>query len=569
MHPLSNPGPASTAAGFDAFLTSISGQGRRRSESSDGSTGSSSFREHCSSSSSDSGDDAQHGLSTYSSSVVDSVVTSDALASWRLSRVLNLGKTQRLVKSHVAQLRNPDREGHKAIAAALLSISEGDRGRHEVIHQLTKGSKHLQSTLHCLYGLADAEASESTDYRSLQSTTMSARLLNMVLGSCKTAKIQEAVSAYLLTSTVCDGAAGIQYILEGWPHILRGIPFVESVLCGYADRLLGIAYDVQGKTSFSHAMRLLESMLRKGMLRANQLRPTTLESIESLLTPPRPTTKARDKSTMTAVRPRGSVSAGLHLIRAMDTPHPNILNSRVMESLIRLTNSHPEWQIRRLAFSTLAQLLPHRPVTLQQAELIDLVIDVLLWNTEWQHSRSSRKWAKSQDVPVIVPHDDAYAMLCLLPSPFLIPVLRSHFKSCKSPRKQAEPLLVLVVEHTKLADPYWPEMLATFIQAGVIDFLLRIALLPLPNELGHRDYRVIQNAKRDALIAVVRIFEQIMAKDVSCVGAEVMSGLEQLSKDEAQPLAVQWQANEALQQWERNIGTLTPWTRTSPTDLPS
>lgn len=110
-------------------------------------------------------------------------------------------------------------------------------------------------------------------------------------------------------------------------------------------------------------------------------------------------------------------------------------------------------------------------------------------------------------------------------------------------------LIALIVDHSVAQDQHWPMMLSVLVQAGVVKYLRRIADLPLPPE-QERPYRTIHNAKRDALIGVVRVFEQMQAKDIRYIGKDILDTLERLRADQSQPLTVQWQANEALKTWD-------------------
>lgn len=153
-------------------------------------------------------------------------------------------------------------------------------------------------------------------------------------------------------------------------------------------------------------------------------------------------------------------------------------------------------------------------------------------------------------MPAIIPHDDAYDIISISPSTILIRMFRQQFESAGSSHSIMEALMALIVDHSVEPDVGWPAVLSVLIQAGVVDYLQRIAILPLPDE-RHATYRVVQDAKREALIGIVRCFEQMLAMDIGCIGPDVQSTLIALRKDESQPLSVQWQANHALETWDR------------------
>ncbi|KAG8991238.1 hypothetical protein FRB94_012670 [Tulasnella sp. JGI-2019a] len=99
----------SEEAGIDLMFSRSSSRMGRRSESSDGSSASSSFREYSSSSSSSSGsggdDERKQNLDL---NPPTNLAASSSTASRMVKQVLNIGKTQRLVRRHVAELGNLD-----------------------------------------------------------------------------------------------------------------------------------------------------------------------------------------------------------------------------------------------------------------------------------------------------------------------------------------------------------------------------------------------------------------------------------------------------------------------------
>lgn len=93
-------------------------------------------------------------------------------------------------------------------------------------------------------------------------------------------------------------------------------------------------------------------------------------------------------------------------------------------------------------------------------------------------------------------------------------------------------------------------MLSALVQAGAINYLRRIAALRLPEE-ADRSYRSKHAAKRDALISIMRVFEQMQVKEIACVGRDVFDTLENLKADDTQPMMVQALASKALETWDR------------------
>ncbi|KAG9024278.1 hypothetical protein FRB95_011722 [Tulasnella sp. JGI-2019a] len=533
------PDVAAQEAKIDAVFSRSSSGRRRRSESSDGSSASSSFREYSSSpssgssSGSGSGGDGERKQDLYP----NPSPTSSSAASQMVKQVLNIGKTQRLVRLYVAELGNLHPGAQITAASALLWISKkNDRGRQEVARRLTKGKKNLQSTLKHLFRLADDEAYSSPHYCRLRQTATSAQLIDIVISefiyAFNTAKLVASMNIYLQDLTVLDGAAGVQYSLERWRYLFQAIPNVEVVLRVYAERVLVDAPHVA--TSPALAMRLLELMLQGHTIYAKDLSDAALDRIAATLGP----------------SVSHSTPASLHLIRAMDSTPRRILSSEVIDSLMSILTNDSDQLTKRLAFSTLAKLLPDEAI--REERVIDLAIDVLLWNTNWQHYSSAQKkelWDDSTNIP----HDDAYRIISHIPALNMIPSLKSRFQSNQLALR-SEPLLALVVEHSITPDPLWPRTLSSLIQAGIVNFLIRVAQQSLPDDLGHREYRVIHGAKRDALITVVRIFEQIMAKDLHYIGADVPSSLRIIADDTKLPWSVQWQAKTALKWWNRLCG---------------
>lgn len=165
------------------------------------------------------------------------------------------------------------------------------------------------------------------------------------------------------------------------------------------------------------------------------------------------------------------------------------------------------------------------------------------------------EYQKSWDVPAIIPHDDAYPILSLFPPEELVPFIRPFLTSDTGGRL-VEPLMALIVDHSRAHsigdDHQWPKMLSMLVQAEVIDYLIQVAAIPLP-DLSCRDYTLVQDQKRDAATGIFRCFEQIQARDLSCVGVDIFKTLESLKTDKTQPLPVQWQAKNSLEVWDRFV----------------
>lgn len=473
-----------------------------------------------------------------------------------MQALMNLGKTQREVRRQLAVLQCPipkdrhdvpdvaGRLGWKVearnAATCLLRISRSSRGKEEVMRRLTKGAQNRLRTLKSLMSLADLEATASCP---LSKASQSARLLTILLESLK---MQRALDVFLKDEAVNDGAAGVRFVLKTSTWIAQAVPGLATVLLNYVERVLS--------KEPQHAIRLLELMVRTKFSDLNQINPVTLELVKKSLS-------ADSLHTSPAV---------LHLIRAATTaPPPGFVNNDVVSAVSRLIyNEGVGPKSRCIAFATMPVLWRHYPPIRLDTEVIRLCVEVLLWKTSWQHainkddtvrtqlrltcgavvltSASQKEW----DVPVIIPHDDAYTIISLSPSSTLIPILRQKFQSAGSSYSIMEALMALIIDHSVEPDIYWPTMISVLIQSGVVDYLQQVAALPLPEEANAK-YRVVQDAKREALIGIVRCFEQMLAMDIGCIGPEVQMTLNTLRCDESQPLSVQWQANKAIETWDR------------------
>lgn len=153
-------------------------------------------------------------------------------------------------------------------------------------------------------------------------------------------------------------------------------------------------------------------------------------------------------------------------------------------------------------------------------------------------------------MPRFIPHDDAYAILSMTPTHTSIPALRVHLQEAASERSTGilEPIVALIVDHSRISDSYWPTLLSVLISAGVIDYFERIAALPLP-DLAHATFRKVQEAKRDALTGMMRCFEQVSAEDRKLIPERLLGVLRSLATDETQPMLTQRLAHVALLKW--------------------
>ncbi|KAG8995241.1 hypothetical protein FRB94_009316 [Tulasnella sp. JGI-2019a] len=190
--------------------------------------------------------------------------------------------------------------------------------------------------------------------------------------------------------------------------------------------------------------------------------------------------------------------------------------------------------------------------------LRQVVIDVLLWRTKWQHI-VTKTFARNWDIPIVIPHDDAYTILSYYPPPTFIPTLQSRLVAAGlgGSYEILEPVLALIVDHSAEPDPYWPTMLSSLIQAGVVDYFTTMAMLALP-DATHNLHRVVHKAKRDGVTGLLRCFEQMSVKDVKYVGWHVFNTLEHLVTGEAQSLSVQDLAKTTLKTWDDSMAGLRP-----------
>ncbi|KAG8980937.1 hypothetical protein FRB94_009318 [Tulasnella sp. JGI-2019a] len=545
--------------GDDSISSHLSSKSRRRrgSQSSDGSSASSSFRE-CFSSSSSGSDDGRDIWTLAISGQAAPVLPSPSL-SRRVTGALGLGKTQRKVRRLVDALlafgsRKPTesldsaRSAAQDAAVALVSLSTNPRNRAEVVRRLSKGAATRAQTLKALCALSDSIV--DTDVP-LQGSSIEAQLMNMVM---EVPKMGPTVAAYLADPSITVGAAGIRHLIKTMPPTMQQIPSFDNLLLLYVNRLALRQQRADASEDENHptwlSFRLLELLLRRRIIHVSQLKPGTLFMVNYSI----------------SLFPDNLTP--YHVIRSfVGAPPPGFRPDTMYLPLYGIVTTSPESyggtknnQTRCLAFSALALMLRDDYCSPKEdgGVLLRIIVDVLLWKTRWQHSipkRISRNW----DIPEVIPHDDAYAMLSLFSPSKFFPMFRNEFMDAISSgsSKILEPLMALIVDHSADPDAFWPTMLSALIQAGLVDYLMSMAVSLLPGQ-GDRLYRVVQEAKRDAVTGVLRCFEQISQADSGNIGWGVFDALEQLIRDQAQPLPVQDIAKIALRTWDQRMGGVRP-----------
>ncbi|KAG8956547.1 hypothetical protein FRC04_000025 [Tulasnella sp. 424] len=185
-------------------------------------------------------------------------------------------------------------------------------------------------------------------------------------------------------------------------------------------------------------------------------------------------------------------------------------------------------------------------------DILAIAVEVLLWRTKWQHGHEAT--SKSLDIAKFCPHDDAYRIITSSPAELVIPILS---KALKADDKSAllEPLLSLIVDHSRLKDKYWPFMLSILLHCGCLLLFYDILLPPVPPEKDFL-YRKTCRTKTDACIGLTRCFEQMRAKDVRTIPSNVGATLVKLANDEQLPLNLRGQAGGAFGALKENIPTL-------------
>ncbi|KAG8989914.1 hypothetical protein FRB94_013889 [Tulasnella sp. JGI-2019a] len=543
------PGPSYRARGS---------RRRRGSESSNGSSTSSTLQEYFSSSSSESGDD-DYGTQRSTTSGRATPVDRLPPLSRRIAGVLGLGKTQRKIRRLVCTLfasnsrgssRPSARSAAKDAAVAIWSLCGNPRHKAEIVRRLTKRTATRARTLEVLLAMADSVADTEVPLRRF---CIEARLLEMVV---EVPKMGQTVAAYLTDTSIARGAAGIRHLIKTMPSIIQQIPNLDVLLLSYVNRLALNWQGFCGVDVDHHSMwttlRLLELMLRRHIVCVSQLGPEIffmlnygISLFEDKLAP------YQVVRSFAAAPPSACRPDRLYL------PFYTIVTTS-----LSLQDHATNDKGHCLAFSALAVLLHKRYCSTNEVGgvMVWIMIDVLLWKTSWQHSvpkRCSRNW----DIPEVIPHDDAYAMLSFFSPSIYIPMLRFYFEEAISERsyKILEPLIALIVDHSPPAEPdaFWPTMLRALIQAGLLNYLIRMAVLELP-DLRDSLYRVVQGAKRDAVTGILRCFEQMPQTAPGHVVDDVFDTLRWLIEDEAQPMSVQHIARTALDTWNQNMNGIGP-----------
>ncbi|KAG9034416.1 hypothetical protein FS837_002202 [Tulasnella sp. UAMH 9824] len=188
----------------------------------------------------------------------------------------------------------------------------------------------------------------------------------------------------------------------------------------------------------------------------------------------------------------------------------------------------------------------------QLQDVLTICVDVLLWQTKWQHGHEAT--AKSLDIAKFCPHDDAYRIITLSPAELVIPILSKKFEAVDKPIALLEPLLSLIVDHSKLKDKYWPFMLSMLLHSGCLSVFHEILLQPFPSEKDPL-YRTTCRAKAEACIGLTRCVEQMRAKDVKLIPLAIAATLVKLANDETLPSNLLGRASDAFEALRENIVT--------------
>ncbi|KAG8881827.1 hypothetical protein FRB97_009092 [Tulasnella sp. 331] len=462
------------------------------------------------------------------------------------------GKTHREVKRLVdsllesSALPNARSVNRGSDVAGLLKLCAEPKGKSEVLRQFTKRTTTRFRTVTTLFALMDDEGEAGVPLK--KSSSITAQLLRLII---EVPKMGLAVGAYLDDNRAVCGAAGIRYLIKTFPVSIQAIPNLKPRLIDYVDRLstsLSVSdpkteiqeWSIEGhRRTVGHTLRLLELMLKTRVTRLSHLKPKTLQFImkncdvelapmavvRSFVGPASPTFPADVLFTILVDAVTSSISPG-------DTAR---------------------CQGRSLAFSALAVMHRYRQSRGENDTLLRIVIEV--WFLMLVPKPHQRIW----DITNVMPHDDAYTILSYYSPVSFVPILRFKFAAAIMADSYGilEPLIALIVDRMAEPDPYWPTMLSALIEAGLIDYLMRIANLSLPPQ-EHALFRVVQGAKRDAVTGVLRCFEQMSVRDVSHIKWRIFSLLKQLMDDEFQPLAVQDLAKAALDTWDKNMDGFRP-----------
>ncbi|KAG8913622.1 hypothetical protein FRC01_004454, partial [Tulasnella sp. 417] len=187
----------------------------------------------------------------------------------------------------------------------------------------------------------------------------------------------------------------------------------------------------------------------------------------------------------------------------------------------------------------------------QLEDILTICVDVLLWQTKWQHGHEDA--SKSLDIAKFCPHDDAYRVIILSPAELVIPILSRSLKAVDN-LALLEPLMSLIVDHSRLKDKYWPFMLSMLFHSGCLSVFHGILLRQFPEETDLA-YRTTCRAKTEACIGLTRCFEQMRAKDVQLVPSNIASTLTKLANNEKLPSTLRGRASDAFGTLRENVVT--------------
>lgn len=114
------------------------------------------------------------------------------------------------------------------------------------------------------------------------------------------------------------------------------------------------------------------------------------------------------------------------------------------------------------------------------------------------------------------------------------------------------------MDRTAELDARWSAFLSTLNQSGMIDYFTAVANVPLP-DLRHPNYRAIYEAKRDSIIGIRRVFEQMLLNDVPYVPWTTLDTLERLKTNPNDPYTLERLSADALGIWDRCGSEILPF----------
>ncbi|KIO23475.1 hypothetical protein M407DRAFT_27080 [Tulasnella calospora MUT 4182] len=183
------------------------------------------------------------------------------------------------------------------------------------------------------------------------------------------------------------------------------------------------------------------------------------------------------------------------------------------------------------------------------ADIVGVCVDVLLWKTEWQRGQADK--AKPIEIVKFNPLDDAYQIFSFSPPELAVAVISQAF-TVDERHTLVEPLLHLVVDHSKSQDGSWASVLSILIESGLFRFLQEILLEPFGPE-GDFYRRSAYRAKADVCICLTRCLEQMKTKDMKSVPADMGETLENLARNGDLPVNLRDFAMNALDALNDNI----------------